>query len=307
MFTFMIVLGVSIGVSFSTQAAINSTLSKNTPSPYNASLIAFLVGSASLLLLIAVFDLDKVGDIDFSYPWYIYLGGAVCGVVFNVSNVFLFKNIGASIATFLTVATQIVAGIVFDATGFLNLPVQEITVKKCAGILLLIIAVFLLSRDNRKNNIQGTNRSKQGKWYLLACAAGVFVPLQAILNGQLKVATGSPIIASFISFAIGLILLILVTLVIQKKIVLPRNDSSGQRLPWWIYIGGLFGVLVVGGTAAIIGNLGSVLTTSLFLTGQLIMSTIIDYAGLFGLQKKKITVMRIGAIIIMTAALFVIF
>lgn len=305
MLTFMISFGVLTGGFFSIQAAINSRLSKNTPSPFNASLIAFAVGSLLLFLLIIVFDLDKAASIDFTYPLYIYVGGGISGVIFNVSNVFLFKNIGASTTTFLTVATQIVVGAIFDAAGFLNLPVQEITIRKCIGILLMVFSAYLLSRNNQKNSTQKNRDFKQGKWYLLACAVGVFAPLQSILNGQLKVVAGSPIIASFISFTVGLILLIVITLVIQRKIILPRNDSNGKRLPWWIYIGGLFGVLVVGGTATIISEFGSVLTTSLFLTGQLIMSTIIDHKGLFGLEKKKINIQKIGIVIVMVASLFI--
>lgn len=305
MIPFMILCGTLIGGFFSIQAAINSRLSKNTPSPFNASFIAFAVGSILLFLLIIVFDLDKTATIDFTYPFYIYVGGAICGVIFNVTNVFLFKNVGASTTTFLTVATQIIAGAIFDATGFLNLPVQEITIRKCIGVLLMVFSTYLLSRNNQKNRTQKNRDFKQGKWYLLACAVGVFAPLQSIMNGQLKIATNSPIIASFISFTVGLLILLIITMIVQKKIILPRNDSNGKRLPWWLYIGGIFGVLVVGGTTIIIGELGSVLTTSLFLTGQLIMSTIIDHIGLFGLEKKKINLQKIVIVIVMIASLFI--
>lgn len=298
--------GILIGGFFSTQAAINSSLSKNTPSLFNASLIAFSIGTIILFLLLFILNFDKLGAIDFSYPFYIYIGGGICGVIYNVSTIFLFKNIGATSTTFLTVTSQIIAGAMFDFTGFLNLPIKGFTPQRVVGILLMIFAIYLLSRTNRTYDVQKKPSSKQNKWYLFAFIAGIFSPLQSIVNGQLRVATHSSIIASFLSFAVGTLLLLIITLSVQKKIIIPQNDSNGNKLPLWIYSGGIFGVLVVGGTTLIIGVLGSVLTTSLFLTGQLVLSTLIDHFGLFQLNKKKIDRQRIWILLIMIASLLII-
>lgn len=300
-----VISGILIGSFFSTQAAINSSLSKNTPSLFNASLIAFSVGTIILFCLVLIFDFHKLSNIDFSYPLYIYVGGGICGVIYNVSNIFLFKNLGATTTTFLTVTSQIIAGVLFDLTGFLNLPVKGLTLQRLIGILLMIFAVYLLSRNNRKYETQKKHSFKR-KWYLFAFIAGIFSPLQSILNGQLRAAAHSPVIASFLSFAVGTVLLLIITISVQKKLILPRTDSKGNKLPLWIYSGGLFGVLVVGGTTLIIGVFGSVLTTSLFLTGQLILSTLIDRFGLFQLQKKRVDKQKIWVLLIMIAALFII-
>lgn len=305
MIMFMIFFGMLIGGCFAAQAAINSRLSKNTPTTFNASLIAFTVGAILLFVLVLIFDFDKLTKIDFTFPLYVYIGGAICGVIFNVSNVFLFKNIGASATSFFTITSQILVGAIFDAIGFLNLPVQELTIKKFMGIALMILSSYLLSKTNKKASPHPKNKVKQGWWYLLACVVGVFSPLQSILNGRLRVATGSPIIAAFISFAGGVVLLTIITLLVQKKIVLPKTDINGVSLPWWIYTGGIFGILVVGGTTIIIGELGSVLTTSLFLTGQLITSMIIDHFGMFGMEKKEISIKKICVAGIMVISLFI--
>lgn len=302
----LIISGILIGGFFSIQAAINSFLSKHTLSLFNASLIAFSVGSILLFLLMLLFDFSQIKEIDFSYPFYIYVGGGICGVIFNVFNIYLFKNIGATTTTFLTVTSQIIAGVLFDFTGFLNLPAKEITINRLIGILLMIFAVYLLCRTNRNNALQEKHASKRSKWYLLAFIAGIFIPLQSILNGQLRAAANSPVIASFISFAAGTVLLLIITFIVQKKIEIPVKDDQGKKLPLWIYSGGIFGIFVVGGTTLIIGTLGSVLTTSLFLTGQLIVSTFIDHFGLFRLQKKKINKQRILILLIMFVALYII-
>lgn len=306
MFILLVISGILIGGSFSVQAAINSTLSKNTLSLFNASLIAFSIGTIILFFFLLIFDFNKLKYIDFSYPLYIYIGGGICGVIFNVSNIFLFKNIGAATTTFLTITSQIIIGVLFDYTGFLNLPTKEITIRRIIGIFLMILAIYLLSRNNGKYDLREKRSSKQNKWYLFAFLIGIFIPLQSILNGQLRVAANSPVIASFISFAVGTILLLIITLTVQKKLVVPRKDSKGNKLPFWIYSGGFFGILVVGGTTLIIGVLGSLLTTSLFLTGQLIISTLIDHFGLFQLHKQKVNKQRIWILLIMIASLLII-
>lgn len=306
MFYLFIITGIFIGGFFSIQAAINSSLSKNTPSLFNASLIAFTIGTIILFCLLLIFDFDKLSHIDFSYPFYIYIGGGICGVVYNVSNIFLFKNIGATTTTFLTVTSQIIAGVLFDFTGFLNLPVKGLTYHRLTGILLMILAVYLLSRNNRKYEMQQQRFPKQSRWYLFAFIAGVFSPMQSILNGQLRAAANSPVIASFLSFAVGTVLLLIITLAVQRKIAIPRWDLAGNKLPIWIYCGGIFGVFVVGGNTLIIGTLGSVLTTSLFLAGQLILSMLIDHFGLFQLHKKKVDRQRIWILLLMIASLFII-
>lgn len=315
MILLFVLSGILIGCCFSVQAAINSALSKNTPSLFNASFIAFSLGTIILFLLLLIFDFNKLSSIDFSYPFYIYIGGGICGVIYNVSNIFLFKNIGAAATTFLTVTSQIIAGVLFDSTGFLNLPVKGLTLWRLIGISLMIFAIYLLSRHNKTNNIQEKRSLRQSKWYLFAFIAGIFSPMQSILNGQLRAAAHSPVIASFLSFATGTLLLLILTLAVQGRIVIPAKYDpqppesdfhTRSKLPLWIYSGGLFGVLVVGGTTLIIGVLGSVVTTTLFLTGQLILSTLIDHFGLFQLRQKKIDSQRIRILLIMIVSLFII-
>ncbi|ALS01349.1 hypothetical protein ATZ33_08205 [Enterococcus silesiacus] len=300
-FILFISLGILTGCFFSIQASINSTLSRHTKTPLNASLIAFFVGSIILLFVTIIFDFAQLKSIDWSYPAYTYVGGAVSGVIYNVANIILFRKIGATNTTFLTVTSQIISGAIFDSLGFLELPVVQISLKRIVGISIMLLAVFILQKSNKKNLLKNEKiENVTPLWLLIALIAGMFPPLQAIFNGQLRNATHSPIVATLISFLVGLIILFVVVLLVQKKIDFPTKDSLGEKLPVWIYLGGVFGVIIVGGTILVIGELGSVLTSSLFLFGQIIMSSLIDQFGLFGLKKNAISgekVLSIGLII----------
>ncbi|MGX7265531.1 DMT family transporter [Enterococcus crotali] len=306
-FILFLSLGILTGCFFSIQASINSTLSRYTKTPLNASLIAFFVGSIILLTATFLWDFDQLNMLDLSYPLYTYVGGAVSGVVYNVSNIILFRKIGATNTTFLTVTSQIISGAVFDSFGFLGLPVVQLSLKRIMGIGIMLLAVFLLQKTNRKKIHKEEETEKTSYfWLMFALVAGVFPPLQAIFNGQLRSAVRSPLVATLISFLVGLIILFVVVLIVQKSINFPTKDPSGKKLPWWIYIGGAFGVIVVGGTILVVGELGSVLTSSLFLLGQIIMSSLIDQFGLFGLRKTVISRQKVISILLIILGLVII-
>jgi bacterial/archaeal transporter family-2 protein len=77
-------------------------------------------------------------------------------------------------------------------------------------------------------------------WFylLFAFAAGVALPFQAGVNAQLAHWVDSPIRAAFVSFAVGAVALLLVSLLVFKP--LPSASRLGEA-PWWVWFGGLLG------------------------------------------------------------------
>ena len=132
---------------------------------------------------------------------------------------------------------------------------------------------------------------------LLVLAAGALTAIQAPTNAFLARALGSPFNAALLSFAVGLAAL--VAMVLQQGV---RPDLAAMRLlPWWAWIGGLYGVVFV--TTAIIGapRLGVALFLILSVTGQLVVAAIIDATGGFGLTPRPITVDRVAGILLVIA------
>lgn len=299
-----ILLGILAGAFFPLQATINAKLRMFTKTPLTASLIAFSVGTIVLFCLLLIFNPRFYEFIDISYPTTIFIGGAISGVIFNVVNIVLFAKIGATITTLSTITGQIMTGIVLDHFGLFNLSENHVSTLRIIGGVLMVIAMLIYQSANLKT-VSSTN-IKTKLWVFLGICVGVFPPLQAVFNGQLRLATESILTATFISFFMGAIILAILVLIVEKRIRIPRRDHDNQKLPLWVYTGGIFGTLIVGGTIVVIHQLGAVLTSLVFIFGQVLMAVILDHFGLFGLVKRRISVQKILALSLMLISLYLV-
>lgn len=95
---------------------------------------------------------------------------------------------------------------------------------------------------------------------LIALAAGVALASQAAINSQLAKAMGNePLIATFISFGTGALLLLVITTI---KTDLVTHLSTVTQHSWWKFIGGTLGVIVVFTTILLSPKMG--ITNMLF-------------------------------------------
>src|SRR5438874_10208951 len=74
--------------------------------------------------------------------------------------------------------------------------------------------------------------------YLLALGAGVSVATQQVLNGSLRTALGSPAWAGLISYAGGLITMIVAVIALGERV---PSWKIMAGVPWWAWSGGVFG------------------------------------------------------------------
>ncbi|MBU5307522.1 DMT family transporter [Clostridioides mangenotii] len=300
--TLYLIIGVIIGMFFPIQASISARLSSYSKTPLTASFIAFSLGT--IILLIINLIVDPVGitvGIDFSYPLYVFIGGAIAGVGFNVANIVLFSKLGASVTTIITVTGQMIVGILIDHFGWFGVPANPISITRTIGTIIMILAISLVQPKKKIDLTMESEVEKKDSritWVILGILAGFLPPLQTAINGKLRVATGSLLGATFISFFVGTIILLILIMITQRRLEFPLYDTKGNRIPIWIYIGGIFGIFIVTGNIVLLPALGSVLTTMIFLLGQMIMALTIDQFGMFNLQKRKIDSKRITAIIL---------
>ncbi len=118
--------------------------------------------------------------------------------------------------------------------------------------------------------------------FLLGILVGIIFPLQTAVNSNLRSQVKSPYLAAMVAFIVASIFLGGMTLIQQ----IPFSELLGNwRLfttqPWWIWFGGVFGI--IGGTIPIIlfPHLGSVQTVVLPIFGQILMGMLIDNFGWF--------------------------
>lgn len=298
--TLYLMIGIIIGMFFPIQASISSRLSSYSKTPLTASFIAFSLGTVILFIINLIVDPAGISvGIDFSYPLYVFIGGAITGVGFNVANIILFSKLGASVTTIITVTGQMVVGILIDHFGWFDVPEIPINITRTIGTIIMILAISLVQpKKNRTTITEEVKKNSKITWIILGVLAGFLPPLQTAINGKLRVATGSILGATFISFFVGAIILLILLLITQRRLEFPLYDTQKNRIPISVYIGGIFGIFILTGNIIILPVLGSVLTTMIFILGQMIMALTIDQFGMFHLQKRKIDRRRIAALVL---------
>ena len=143
-------------------------------------------------------------------------------------------------------------------------------------------------------------------YLIIALAAGVALASQSAINTQLaKSMSGEAVIATFISFAVGTIVLFFIAWV---KTDLWGNLSTVPSQPWWKLIGGVLGAVVVFTTVLLAPKLGITAMLFFIIVGQLITATTIDHFGLIGMPIREVNITKfIGLIIVAFGLVFYFF
>lgn len=143
-------------------------------------------------------------------------------------------------------------------------------------------------------------------YLIIALVAGVALATQSAINTQLaKAMSGEAVIATFISFAVGTIVLFFIAWV---KTDLWGNLSAIPSQPWWKLIGGILGAIVVFTTVLLAPKLGITAMLFFIIVGQLITATTIDHFGLIGMPIREVNITKfIGLIIVAFGLVFYFF
>ena len=115
---------------------------------------------------------------------------------------------------------------------------------------------------------------------ILALAIGALISVMVSLNSGLESYVGSTY-SVVIIHAVGLIAILIVAAIKKEKIVIK------EAIPFYLFLGGIFGVMLTLVNIITIGGIGVALTTALAVFGQLVFSSLVDHFGLFGLTKYE--------------------
>jgi transporter family-2 protein len=143
------------------------------------------------------------------------------------------------------------------------------------------------------------------KYYLYlasAIAIGAALSLQPSINTTMARVLGSPLLSAVISITISFVVVVCLWLALGST---SDDLTRVKQLPWWIFVGGIIGVVFVAGAIVTAPALGVALFFVCVVTGQLLGSTVIDHIGAFGLEVKPINSMKmIGlGLVVLGAAL----
>ena len=262
------------GLLIALQARANGELSHLIGNGVQAALVSF--GSGLLIIaIVAVFSpsikegaRNRKGAVARKeLPKWTLFAGALGGSFVAVQT-HIVPLIGVAIYSVASIAGQTAASLVVDRIGLTGGGKKHITPRRIAAALVTVFAVFISVFDR----LDGRDLSLFA--VLLGCVAGAVVGVQRALNGQINEHSNQSFTTSFLNFFMGttflfIFLLILVAAGPTKFVPLPSG-------PWWIYTGGVLGVIYIAFTSTIVQHLG-VLTFTLFsVGGQLVGSLLID-------------------------------
>ena len=136
----------------------------------------------------------------------------------------------------------------------------------------------------------------------LAVLAGAMLPVQAAVNARLARVVGGPVWAAAVS---GLVLTLVLAVVASAASRGGPRISGLDALPWWAWIGGFCGAILLSATTAIAPRLGAGSMIALVMTGQVLGSLALDNFGLLGLATEPLSIRRsiAGALLVIGAIL----
>ena len=146
--------------------------------------------------------------------------------------------------------------------------------------------------------------------FALAVAAGSVMPLQGRINSRLAHLTGDPVLAALCSFAAGLVVMVLVSVLTPRgRRGLARIRpalAAGSVRPWYA-VAGVIGGLLVLTQSATIGPLGVAVFTVAVVTGQVVGGMVVDRLGLSPAGVQRLTPRRLtGAALALAAVALVV-
>jgi transporter family-2 protein len=133
---------------------------------------------------------------------------------------------------------------------------------------------------------------------LFALGAGALISLQAPINAEAAARLGNPIAASTLSFCVGTVALIAITLLMRQDV----NFSALKTMPLYVLLsGGLLGAMYVTANLMLAPRIGVAALIALGIAGQLVAALLLDRYGLFDLVARELSVGRIGGTLMVIA------
>jgi transporter family-2 protein len=140
-------------------------------------------------------------------------------------------------------------------------------------------------------------------WHCIAAiAAGTLIPLQAGINAALRAQIGSPYYATLISVIVSSIAIALVCAATQS----PIPNLSFSQSPWWVWIGGIVGVVYIFMVLVLAPKLGATALVASIIAGQLLCSLVLDQFGLIGFTQHSVSAGRIVGVFLLFAGVVLI-
>lgn len=137
---------------------------------------------------------------------------------------------------------------------------------------------------------------------LVAVLIGAVLPLQGLINARLGSHVGGPVVAAFLSFLVGTVMLGLYLLATRTPVTL----QGSLKLPAWIWAGGVFGAIYVACFTLLIPRIGAAGMICLAVLGQVTASLLLDQYGVLQAPKPVDALRLLGAVLVLIGVVLVV-
>ena len=137
----------------------------------------------------------------------------------------------------------------------------------------------------------------------LGFICGMMIAAQGAINGRLPGGLGGPLQAAIVSFSVGWFALLVINLFMGNRV--PSLGSLTQ-LPWWVWIGGLLGAVMVASSATAVPRVGVAAWVSAVIAGQLAAAVLYDQIGAFGQIVRPATPLRMLGVGFLVAGVYLV-
>jgi transporter family-2 protein len=129
----------------------------------------------------------------------------------------------------------------------------------------------------------------------LAIAAGVAAAMQATTNAGLAKSIG-----------LGPALVVNTVIVLMSVIGLwaalgARTSFFPAGVSWTLYVGGLFGFVIIASLAFVFPKIGAAYAVALMVAGQCMAALVVDHFGLMGMPRDPLTMHRVIGVALVAA------
>ena len=256
------------------QARANGELSYRMGNPIEAALVSF--GSGLIIFsLISVFNpaiKNGIRNLRGAVKrkeiakWKLLAGSL--GGSFVVIQTQVVPLIGVAIYSVASIAGQTAMSLVVDRIGLTGGGKKLISLRRLSAASITVLAVLVSVLDR----INANNVSKLA--VIGGCVAGALVGFRSALNGEINEHSNQSFTTSLLNFITGTSFLLI--LMAGGLFIGKIHLSALPAGPWWMYTGGVIGIVYIAFISTIVQHLG-VLTFTLFsVGGQLLSALIID-------------------------------
>ncbi|ANZ37711.1 hypothetical protein BBK82_18270 [Lentzea guizhouensis] len=257
------------GVAIAVQGRVNGSLAQALQNGLLAALVSF--GGGLIVLLAAVLSrssgragLARLADAlrHRRIRWWECVGG-ISGAFLVGSQGIAVATIGVAVFTVAVVVGQLVSSLVVDRAGIGPGEPKSLTVTRVAGASLGVVAVGVA--------VSHQFTSPGALWLaVLPLVAGLLMGWQQAVNGLVREATAHSVATILVNFAVGTVALTLANLVVL------RGVPGAFPAQWWLYLGGLLGIVGVGGAIVSVRFIGVLMVGLCGVSGQLVGAVLLD-------------------------------